>query len=94
MSALPSSDKFTVCKRNGRLFVIEGTQVVYSPPEFLRGRITERGQLQSLADQLNAGVDYIEAIRAFELSLRPDAVDPFKSPSMDDFLKFLKDPTK
>lgn len=81
---------YSVCKRNGRLLVIQETEVVYAPPDFLRHRIVSREQLQVVADRLNAGGDYIDVVRSFELSLRPDIANEGKSPSLPSMSDMLK----
>jgi hypothetical protein len=64
---------FTVAKFNKRLYVMDGDERLYTPPDFLRQRLTGRREMHALADSLNEGVPYIKAVIAFETALRPSS---------------------
>lgn len=67
---------YSVAKMNKRLCIIDqGARRIYTPPEFIRKRIANRAQLQALADQLTMGHPYIDAVQAFETSLRADDLE-------------------
>lgn len=55
---------FRVEKRGGRLWITRLGDVVYTPPDFIR--LASRAPMQRLADELNAGVGYIEAVMRLE----------------------------
>src|SRR4051812_3965942 len=41
-------------------------EVIYTPPDFLKGAITSHADLQLLAEALDRGERYIDAVAAFE----------------------------
>src|SRR4051794_558145 len=55
-------------QRDGRLCIVVAAtgQVIYTPPDFLKDAITSRADLQLLAEALDRGERYIDAIMAFE----------------------------
>ena len=62
---------FTVLKRDKRLWIVCGELRTYTPPDFLRHKIKDRGVMQQLADAFNAAGEYdIAAVIRFETALR------------------------
>jgi hypothetical protein len=59
---------YLVEERGGRYFVVSASsgQEIYTPPTFLSAAVQCRADLQPLADALNGGDDYIDAVMAFE----------------------------
>lgn len=54
-------------KSNGRLIIADlSGRVLYTPPDFLRGRIRSRDAVADLARRINAGERYIDVITEFE----------------------------
>lgn len=64
---------FKVVKLNRVLYVQDAdtNKLVYSPPEFIRKRIKNKEDLESLAQDLNAGVSQADAVTAFETKMAP-----------------------
>jgi len=64
---------FAIQKINKRIHIVNGGRPVYSPPDFIRGRVRSRDDLQLVADAFNARGDYdVGAVMEFETKLRPD----------------------
>jgi hypothetical protein len=63
-------DNHLVERRDGRSCIVAAAtgQVIYTPPDFLKGAITSQADLQLLAEALNRGERYIDAVAAFEAS--------------------------
>lgn len=60
---------YRVKKIHKRIWVIneeDETAIKYCAPIFLRRSIPDRKSYQDLADKLNDGVDYIDAVMEFE----------------------------
>ncbi len=60
---------YQVKKINKRIWVInedDETAIKYCAPIFLRNKIPDRTIYQGLADDLNKGMDYIDAVMKFE----------------------------
>ena len=55
-------------QRDGRSCIVAAAtgQVIYTPPDFLKAVITSHAELQLLADALDRGERYIDAVAAFE----------------------------
>jgi hypothetical protein len=55
-------------QRDGRSCIVAAAtgQVIYTPPDFLKGAITSQADLQLLAEALDRGERYIDAVAAFE----------------------------
>ena len=63
---------FAIQKINKRLHIVNGGRPVYSPPDFVRGRVRSRDDLQLVADAFNARGAYdVVAVMEFETKLRP-----------------------
>ena len=63
---------FTLAKRGGRLWVLQGGQPLYTPPDFVRREMRGRGLMVELVARLNAGASYIKSVVWFETAVRPD----------------------
>lgn len=53
-------------KRNKRLWIVKGDQLVYTPPDFIRPHLKNRESIVRLAERLNNGDSYIDAVMEFE----------------------------
>ena len=53
-------------KKNKRLVVVDGTEVIYTPPEFIRKKIRSRSDMNVIVEKLNEGVARIDVIWCFE----------------------------
>ena len=55
-------------QRDGRRCIVAAAtgQVIYTPPDFLKAAITRASDLQLLAEALDRGERYIDAVAAFE----------------------------
>ena len=55
-------------QRGSRFCIVAAAtgQVIYTPPDFLKAAITSHADLQLLADSLDRGERYIDAVTAFE----------------------------
>src|SRR4051812_17659183 len=55
-------------QRDGRLCIVVAAtgQVIYTPPDFLKDAITSHADLRFLADALDRGERYTDAVMAFE----------------------------
>ncbi len=62
---------FEVKKINKRLFLctLEDRKPIYTPPDFYRPHIRSRQELIAVANNINGGTPYIEAILEFETTL-------------------------
>lgn len=61
---------YDVAKINKRVHIIDGrTKIIYTPPDFIRDKMTNREKLKTLAEKFNQiGGRDIDAIIEFEAS--------------------------
>lgn len=75
MNTITEIDDFYVSKVNKRLWILnwDTQEWVYTPPEFIRKKLTSREQLQKLCDAFNKlGRRDIDSIVAFEKAFIKD----------------------
>lgn len=68
MTLEPERQTFVVVRRDGRLWILcqETGELVYTPPDFMRHKIGNRGSLETMAKEMTAGKRRIDAIMDFQ----------------------------
>lgn len=68
MTLEPERQTFVVVKRDRRLWILcqETGEFVYTPPDFMRHKIGNRGLLEAMAKDMTAGKRRIDAVMDFQ----------------------------
>lgn len=53
-------------KRDKRLVIADGDDIIYTPPEFIRKKIYSKKDMDIIIEKLNEGVPRIDVVWCFE----------------------------